>query len=89
MPHSVIRIVFAIGVVLALLMSGCLTVVREGDDVIVLDNPEQLPESPPPVEVRHDAGCDDLNPIHCLLPFPSDAFLAEDATTTTGFRVNY
>ena len=88
MPHSVIRIVFAIGVVLALLMSGCLTVVREGDDVIVLDNPEQLPEYPP-VEVRHDAGCDDLNPIHCLLPFPSDAFLAEDATTTTGFRVNY
>jgi len=89
MPHSVIRIVFAIGVVLALLLSGCLTVVRDGDDVIVLDNPEQLPESPPPVEVRHDAGCDDLNPIHCLLPFPSDAFLAEDATTTTGFRVNY
>lgn len=89
MPHSVIRIVFAIGVVLALLLSGCLTVVREGDDVIVLDNPEPLPESPPPVEVRHDAGCDDLNPIHCLLPFPSDAFLAEDATTTTGFRVNY
>nr|AIE98496.1 hypothetical protein [uncultured marine group II/III euryarchaeote KM3_05_H10] len=89
MPHSVNRIAFAIGVVMALLLAGCLTAVREGDDVIILDNPEQLPESLPPVEVRHDAGCDDLNPIHCLLPFPSDAFLAEDATTTTGFRVNY
>jgi len=89
MTSSVIRGVLAIGVVLALLLAGCLSVVREGDDVIVLDDPEQLPESLPPVEVRHDAGCDDLNPIHCLLPFPSDAFLAEDATTTTGFRVNY
>ena len=89
MTSSVTRGVFAISVVLALLLAGCLSVVREGEDVIVLDNPEQLPESLPPVEVRHDAGCDDLNPIHCLLPFPSDAFLAEDATTTTGFRVNY
>ena len=89
MTSSVTRGVFAISVVLALLLAGCLSVVREGEDVTVLDNPEQLPESLPPVEVRHDAGCDDLNPIHCLLPFPSDAFLAEDATTTTGFRVNY
>ena len=89
MTSSVTRGVFAISVVLALLLAGCLSVVREGEDVIVLDNPEQLPESPPPVEVRHEAGCDDLNPIHCLLPFPSDAFLVEDATTTTGFRVNY
>ena len=89
MTSSVTRGVFAISVVLALLLAGCLSVVREGDDVILLDDPEQLPESLPPVEVRHDAGCDDLNPIHCLLPFPSDAFLAEDATTTTGFRVNY
>ena len=86
MTSSVIRGVLAIGVVLALLLAGCLTAVQEGDGVT--DHPP-ITEPPPPVEVRHDAGCDDLNPIHCLLPFPSDAFLAEDATTTTGFRVNY
>lgn len=86
MTSSVVRGVLAIGVVLALLLAGCLTAVQEGDGVT--DHPP-ITEPPPPVEVRHDAGCDDLNPIHCLLPFPSDAFLAEDATTTTGFRVDY
>jgi len=86
MTSSVIRDVLAFGVVLALLLAGCLTAVQEGDGVT--DHPP-ITEPPPPVEVRHDAGCDDLNPIHCLLPFPSDAFLAEDATTTTGFRVDY
>ncbi len=35
----------------------------------------------------------DCNPAgggeHCLLPFPSSFFLAEDATTTTGYRVDF
>ncbi|MDE0573958.1 MAG: hypothetical protein OSB32_00015 [Candidatus Poseidoniales archaeon] len=46
------------------------------DDVIILNIP------------RTD-GCDNLNPLHCMLPFPSDAFLIEDNTTVTGLRVNY
>jgi len=41
------------------------------------------------VSVPHTDGCDNLNPLHCLLPFPSDAFLVEDSTTVTGLRVNY
>ncbi|HIC16232.1 MAG TPA: hypothetical protein EYO83_13965, partial [Gemmatimonadetes bacterium] len=34
-------------------------------------------------------GCDNLNPLHCMLPFPSDAFLSADNTTVTGLRVEY
>lgn len=33
--------------------------------------------------------CDFLVPEHCLLPFPSSAFLVEDPSTHTGVRVNY
>lgn len=31
--------------------------------------------------------CDDLDPIECLLPWPSSAFLEVDASTATGVRV--
>jgi len=46
-------------------------------------------DPPAPIAVSQTAGCDNLNPIHCMLPFPSDAFLIEDSTTVTGLRVNY
>ncbi|MCH2427847.1 MAG: hypothetical protein MK168_00745 [Candidatus Thalassarchaeum sp.] len=32
--------------------------------------------------------CDNTNPDHCLLPYPSGAFLVDDPSTTTGFRVH-
>lgn len=32
--------------------------------------------------------CENLDPTHCLMPYPSSRFLATDATTDTGFRVN-
>ncbi|HJL32523.1 MAG TPA: hypothetical protein RMI62_25775, partial [Polyangiaceae bacterium LLY-WYZ-15_(1-7)] len=32
--------------------------------------------------------CENLQPIHCLLPYPSSHFLAEDPETETGFRVD-
>ena len=41
------------------------------------------------VEVAYEEGCDNINPLHCMLPFPSNAFLRVDSTTETGFRVNY
>lgn len=34
------------------------------------------------------APCDDLDPVRCLLPWPSSAFLAEDPSTATGLRVS-
>ena len=40
-------------------------------------------------EVIYEEGCDNINQLHCMLPFPSNAFLREDSTTETGFRVNY
>ncbi len=33
--------------------------------------------------------CDFLIQEHCLLPYPSSVFLKADATTPTGFRMNY
>jgi hypothetical protein len=47
------------------------------------------PHIPELVEVPQDEGCDNINPLHCMFPFPSNAFLSEDPTTVTGYRVNY
>jgi hypothetical protein len=33
------------------------------------------------------AGCDPLDARHCLLPYPSDAYMAADETSATGIRV--
>jgi hypothetical protein len=44
-------------------------------------------------DVGTDAGppypsyCENLSGVHCLLPWPSNRFLADDATTTTGHRL--
>ncbi|MBR79896.1 MAG: hypothetical protein CMA88_03825 [Euryarchaeota archaeon] len=43
----------------------------------------------PSISVPHTDGCDNTNPIHCMLPFPSDAFLREDEGTETGLRIHY
>ena len=32
--------------------------------------------------------CENLNPTHCLVPWPSSYFLTEDGDTSTGFRVD-
>ena len=42
-----------------------------------------------PIHLDHEPGCDDLNPRVCILPWPSDAFLAVDPETLTGFHVEY
>ena len=41
------------------------------------------------LEVPHTDGCDNTNPIHCMLPFPSDVFLVDDNSTITGKRISY
>ncbi|MFO0746893.1 MAG: hypothetical protein U1F43_14660 [Myxococcota bacterium] len=35
------------------------------------------------------ADCDPLDPSHCALPFPSNLYLKADATTVTGFRLDF
>ena len=88
------RRLFALLIVTAMLLPGCLSgettkdvTDDDGHDHEHGDEPE--PEPPGPVSVPNTPGCDNLNPIHCMLPFPSDAFLIPDASTETGWRVNY
>jgi hypothetical protein len=38
--------------------------------------------------VSFRAECENVNPAHCLTPWPSSFFLGEDASTATGFRVD-
>ena len=43
----------------------------------------------PTVSVPQESGCENLNPLYCLLPWPSDRYLVEDAATATGYRLEY
>jgi hypothetical protein len=43
----------------------------------------------PPLKVAQEAGCDSLNPRHCLLPYPSSRYLTSDLASATGLRVTY
>ena len=88
------RRLLATALVLMLLLPGCLG----GSDPAPIDEegpppPVTFPEDPVDTSevtaVPHTEGCDSLSTIHCMLPFPSDAFLREDPTTETGWRVNY
>ena len=40
------------------------------------------------ISVPHSVGCDSLDPGHCMMPFPSSKYLADDSSTNTGFRLN-
>ncbi len=42
-----------------------------------------------PISVPEEEGCENTNPLYCAFPFPSDRYLVEDATTTTGYRLSY
>ena len=68
-----------------LLLPGCLQS-AETEPIVEEEIQVTLPTI---VAVEQTTGCDNLNPIHCMLPFPSDAFLIEDNSTMTGLRVNY
>ena len=40
------------------------------------------------ISISGTSYCDNTNPDHCLLPFPSAAFLTSDSQSLTGFRVD-
>ncbi|CAI8374767.1 MAG: Uncharacterised protein [Marine Group II euryarchaeote MED-G33] len=70
-----------------LLLPGCL---QSAETETSDDTEEEIQVTLPTiVALEQTTGCDNLNSIHCMLPFPSDAFLIEDNTTVTGLRVNY
>ena len=91
------RKILAIIVVSSMLLAGCtaessiddeesgeeiLDTPDTGDDI---DSGSSLEEV---IEVGGSDLCDNTNPDHCLLPFPSSAFLDTDSSTETGFRLN-
>ena len=80
----------ALLIVSSMLLSGCIFDYDEeyGSDPNDL-TPIDVLDPDPLVAVAQANGCDNLNPLHCMLPFPSDAFLAADNTTVTGLRVEY
>ncbi len=53
------------------------------DDSCIFEEPEEI------LQIAHVDGCDNTNSIHCMLPFPSDAFLIDDPGTVTGKRIHY
>ena len=87
-PSFMDRRFVALTLVLMLLLPGCLGT-EEVDDTEVIEEETDPTPLPSIVAVPQTGGCDNLNPIHCMLPFPSDAFLREDNSTVTGYRVNY
>ena len=87
-PGFMDRRFVALTLVLMLLLPGCLGT-EENDGSEVIEEETDTTPLPTIVSVPQTDGCDNLNPIHCMLPFPSDAFLREDNSTVTGYRVNY
>ena len=93
----------SVALVLILLFSGCLDEGTDNLDIIeddfetsddIIDDSKTLNQDEEVkklelIEVPYEEGCDNINPLHCMLPFPSSAFLREDSTTVTGYRVNY
>ncbi|MCB9614463.1 MAG: hypothetical protein H6722_18650 [Sandaracinus sp.] len=51
-----------------------------------VDAPTVDTDAGPAIDVTRPE-CENLDPTHCLMPYPSSRFLAEDTTTETGFRV--
>jgi hypothetical protein len=48
---------------------------------------EQIPDRAPGDRSPLTAACDAMDPVRCLLPWPSSTFLAKDAASATGVRV--
>ena len=59
------------------------------DRSCIYPEPEPEPEPEPDVRLASQSEfCDDVNPHHCMLPFPAPAFLVDDGSTATGYRLH-
>lgn len=93
------RTLMALLIVISMLLSGCTAENEEEeseeniDDNMPLENCELNNSCFEPNEgiitIPHSDGCDNINPIHCMLPFPSSAFLVDDSSTASGKRIDY
>ncbi len=53
------------------------------------DDDDSADPGPDPIHVDIDAECDNVNPLYCMLPWPSSRYLEADDTTNTGWRLAY
>lgn len=80
--------ILALLMAMGMLLSGC--IFDTGEEITVDGGDTLEPDvDVGPVEVVTTDGCENMNPLHCMLPFPSNAFLTADNSTTTGYKVNY
>ena len=74
-------------------LTGCMdiTAINYYENATISDDSCEFPDDPADdlLSIPHRDGCDNTNPIHCMLPFPSDAFLVDDDSTNTGKRISY
>ena len=94
-----IRVQTALLLSLIILLSGCTSSNNDIENDTEIDSneingdeTEQITENGEDSIIRINIPsldyCDNTNPHHCLLPFPSGAFLNPDNTTSTGYRLN-
>ena len=99
---STTKTILVILTVFSMMLSGCTEATN--DSIEDNDMGDEIDDTPLPncelnnscfepeeqlVVVPHSDGCDNINPIHCMLPFPSDVFLVDDETKETGKRIHY
>ena len=75
-------------------LTGCMDIaaINYDENATISDGDScEFPDDPADdlLSIPHRDGCDNTNPIHCMLPFPSDAFLVDDDSTNTGKRISY
>lgn len=62
----------------------------EGDAGLTESDGGFAPDAgPAPIDVPWEPACENLDPRHCALPWPSDRWLVEDEGTDTGYRLAY
>ena len=91
---------FATLIVSLLLLSGCLSDETSEDNEIedcsaIIGEPCEIEDTTvddgvfeQEISISGSRFCDNTNPDHCLLPFPSSAFLDPDSGTATGYRLD-
>ena len=91
------RKILALTIVVSMLLVGCTgepsadSDEKDADEIEQPTNPTDNSTEVPEDEIIEIGGsefCDDTNHIHCMLPFPSGAFLDVDETRDTGYSLS-
>ena len=97
--NSLVRKVTSVLLVLIIISSGCLSEesnVESNDQSLEESIPETNPEleqegkeiEEETIDIQENEYCDDTNTDHCMMPFPSGAFLSVDSSEITGYSLN-